>query len=97
MKGNEYIPHPIDTSKTEVPHELQDLLEKLAQNVHETWSAGRMKEGWTFGSQRNDELKQHPCLVPYDQLSDSEKGYDRETALQTLKVILQLGFKISKD
>lgn len=64
-------------------------------NVHEVWSAGRISEGWTKGP-RNDELKQHPCLIPYDELPESEKEYDRRTSVETLKFILSMGYRIVK-
>ena len=95
MKENNYQPNPIDTTDVVVPDELNDLLEKLAKNVHETWAAGRMKEGWKHGVTRDDAKKEHPCLVAYEELPDNEKEYDRETAMQTIKVMLKLGFKIS--
>ena len=76
--------------------ELDELIERLSENVHETWARNRMDQGWTFGEQRNDELRQHPCLVPYDELSEEEKAYDRDTAISTLKFITRCGFQISK-
>lgn len=91
-----YTPNPIDTSKIDLPEELVELTERIAENVHENWSAGRIKEGWTYGESRNDALKTTPCLVPYSELSDSEKEYDRVTAIQTLKLIVALGYKIEK-
>jgi len=73
---------------------LQELTELLAQNTHDIWAAQRITEGWQYGQERNDALKTHPCLVPYEDLPESEKEYDRNTATETLKVILKLGFKI---
>ena len=46
---------------------------------------------------RDDVLKQHPCLVPYEELPEEEKVYDRNSSVETLKLIMKLGFKISKD
>ena len=89
-----YTPKPIDTSDVQLPDELISLVERIAENVHDTWAAGRIKEGWTYGVSRNDTLKQHPCLVPYNELSDSEKAYDRDTAMETLKLIVKLGWTI---
>lgn len=91
-----YVPHPIDTEKVELPESLLELTEKIAENVHENWSAGRMSEGWTYGETRDDEKKTNPCLVPYSELTDSEKEYDRTTAIQTLKLIVALGYEIKK-
>ena len=93
---NTYQPHPIDTSKVELTASMEALTELLAKNVHEVWSAGRIADGWQWGEQRDDARKLHPCLVPYDQLPESEKEYDRNTVLQTIKTILQLGYTISK-
>mgnify|MGYP003305376095 CR=1 FL=1 len=91
-----YKPNPIDTSNIELPRELLELTEKIAENVHENWSAGRVAEGWSYGETRDDENMKTPCLVPYSELPDSEKEYDRTTAFQTLKLIVALGYKIEK-
>ena len=91
-----YKPNPIDTSKVELPDDLLELTEKIAENVHENWSVGRIADGWTYGETRNDEMKTTPCLVPYSELTDSEKEYDRVTALQALKLIVALGYRIEK-
>lgn len=91
-----YKPNPIDTSKVELPDDLLELTEKIAENVHENWSVGRIADGWTYGETRNDEMKTTPCLVPYSELTDSKKEYDRVTALQTLKLIVALGYRIEK-
>lgn len=91
-----YIPKPIDTSKITLPEELLALTEKIAENVHEVWSAGRLADGWTYGEERNDAEKKHPCLVPYDQLTETEKDFDRNTAFETIKLIVALGYRIEK-
>lgn len=91
-----YIPRPIDTSNVNLPSDLLDLTEKIAENVHEIWATSRINEGWVYGAQRNDREKTTPCLVPYDQLPASEKEYDRNTAMETLKFIVALGYKIEK-
>ena len=90
-----YTPHPLPTGSVELPASLLALLEKLAENTHEVWSAQRIREGWTFGPQRDDATKKHPCLVPYADLTESEKEYDRKTAAETLKAILLLGYTIN--
>jgi ryanodine receptor 2 len=71
-------------------------VELIAENVHETWAQSRLNQGWTYGERRNDDIKTHPSLIPYEQLSEEEKDYDRNTSVETLKLILKLGFKISK-
>ena len=91
-----YIPNPIDTTDVVLPEELEQLVEQMSKNVHEVWAETRIQQGWTYGEQRNDELKTHPCLVPYDDLPEEEKEYDRNTSIGTLKLIMKLGFKISQ-
>lgn len=93
---NDYVPEPIDTSTVNVPEDLAALAEQLAKNTHEVWALGRMSQGWVYGPERNDADKTHPCLVPYEDLPESEKEYDRHTSLEALKVILSLGYKLSK-
>jgi len=93
----EYIPSPINTSDIELTDDLKQLVEQLARNVHDIWAVGRITDGWTYGPERNDTLKQHPCLIDYSELPESEKEYDRNTAMETLKMILKLGWKIEKD
>ena len=89
-----YIPRPIDVVSVELPEDLALLVEQMAKNVHEVWAESRIKQGWRYGAQRNDELKTHPCLVPYEDLPEEEKGYDRNTAVGTLKLIMKLGYKM---
>ena len=91
-----YIPQPISTEDIELSKDILELSEQIAENVHEVWAASRMSEGWTYGQERNDELKKLPCLIPYDELPETEKDYDRNTAMQTLKLIQKLGYKITK-
>lgn len=92
-----YKPNPIDTTNVILPAELIELTEKIAENVHENWSAGRIADGWTYGEKRDDVKKTTPCLVPYSELSESEKQFDRNTAMETLKLIVSLGYKIEKN
>jgi hypothetical protein len=91
-----YHPQPIDTSNIEVPRDLLALADTLARNVHETWALERINQGWKYGTERNDAKKLHPCLVPYDDLPESEKKFDHITAMETIKVILGLGYDIHK-
>ncbi len=91
-----YTPTPLDTQDIDLPKVLDELVEEMARNVHDVWAQGRIAEGWTYGEQRDDKKRTHPCLVPYEELSDAEREYDRQTAVQTLKLILKLGFKIHR-
>jgi hypothetical protein len=92
----DYRPSPIDTSKITLPAEIQELTERLAENAHDIWAVQRMAEGWRYGPRRDDADKQHPCLIPYPALPDSEKVYDRMASMETLKAILALGYRIVK-
>lgn len=96
MKEKKYIPQPIDTNDVKLPEELEQLVEQMSKNVHEVWSETRISQGWKYGEQRNDELKTHPCLIPYEELPEKEKDYDRNTSIGTLKLIMQLGFSIER-
>ena len=96
MRKDAYVPQPMGTSDVQLPQELNELVEKMARNVHEVWAQSRISQGWTYGPERNDALKHHPCLVPYEDLPEVEKDYDRDTALGTLKLICKLGFTITK-
>ena len=91
---NTYAPQPLDTSGVLLPQELLLLLEKLAENTHEVWAAQRIRDGWTYGPQRDDAGKKHPCLVPYADLPESEKEYDRRTAGEALRAVVALGYRI---
>lgn len=92
-----YNPKPIDTDSIILSPELKELVEVLAKNVHEVWAESRIRQGWKYEKERDDNNKLHPCLIPYEELSEIEKDYDRNTAMQTLRVIGKLGFKIVKD
>ena len=91
-----YIPQPIDTNDVVLPEELSQLAEEMAKNVHEIWAETRIAQAWTFGSERNDAEKKHPCLVPYEELPEEEKVYDRNTSIETLKFIVSNGYEIKK-
>jgi hypothetical protein len=91
-----YKPKPIDTTKIELPKELLELTEKLAENAHDNWAKQRMGEGWTCGFKLDAATKQHPNLVFYDKLPENEKEYDRQVAMETLKAIIALGYIIEK-
>jgi len=92
-----YIPKPLETDRVELSPELLELTEQIAAHVHDIWASARIAEGWKYGPERNDERNEHPCLVPYLELPENEKEYDRQTAMETLKIISLLGFRIEKS
>jgi ryanodine receptor 2 len=91
-----YTPKTIDTSRIQLPSGLEELIERLAQNNHDHWARQRIREGWSYGVNRNDSLKEHPDLIPYNQLPESEKEYDRNTVVEALKAILASGYELNK-
>jgi hypothetical protein len=91
-----YQPRPIDTGHIQLPDEIRELLERIAENTHEVWSFQRLKEGWTYGTVRSDTNREHPCLVPYNELSESEKEYDRIISENVLKAVYAMGYEIRK-
>jgi hypothetical protein len=91
-----YKPQTIDTSHVTLSTDLQELVERLAQNNHDHWARKRIDEGWRYGAKRNDSKKHHPDLVPYDQLPESEKEYDRKTVVEALKAIIALGYEVGR-
>ena len=99
MKENklDYTPEPMDLSSVDLPESLIQLSERIAENVHEVWAKARMDEGWIYGEKRDDIHKKHPCLVPYDELPEEEKEYDRNTAMNTIKMVKKLGFRIDRE
>ena len=93
---NKYIPSPIDLSEVELPSDINSLVELIAKNVHDVWAKQRIEEGWTYGKNKDSVKKTTPCLVPYEELPEEEKEYDRKTAMETLKLVVKLGYKIIK-
>jgi len=93
----DYNPAPIETSGVRLSEDLRGLTELLARNAHDNWARQRLSEGWRYGPERNDARQEHPCLVPYEQLPEAEKEYDRTTAMETIKAIIALGYRIEKS
>lgn len=92
-----YQPKPIDTSNVTLSRELLELTELLAKNAHDHWAKQRLAEGWRYGPARDDASKEHPDLVAYEDLTNSEKDYDRQAAIETLKAIVALGYRIDRQ
>ena len=91
-----YTPKPIKTEDVTLDPDLLALSEEIAKNTHEVWAAGRIADGWSYGAVRDDAQKKHPCLIPYEELSEEEKGYDRATSLEALKLAVKLGYTIKR-
>ncbi|HTW91595.1 MAG TPA: RyR domain-containing protein [bacterium] len=91
-----YTPRPIDTENVTLSADLVELTERLAENAHDVWALQRIAQGWTWGEERDDKTKTHPDLMPYANLPESEKEFDRSTAMETLKAIIALGYSIAR-
>ena len=83
-------------SQIELPEELNELREALAENAHDVWAVERIAQGWTYGPKRDDDKKETPCMVPYSQLPESEKKFDRDMAESSLKLVKAVGYEIIK-
>jgi len=94
MPTDLYRPAPIETAGISLSPELEAHLERLAEHVHDLWSLRRMEEGWTIGATRSDQVRTHPNLVPYAELGERDKNYDRMVARETLKAVIALGYRI---
>lgn len=91
-----YLPKPIDVSDVILDLDLTELREAIAENAHEIWAVDRQAEGWTYGPKRDQDRKETPCMVPYSQLPEKEKEYDRKMAMKTLKLVRKMGYDIVK-
>lgn len=89
-----YVPNPVDTSHIQLPESINSLAELLAANTHEVWAKGRLAEGWRYGIRRDDVRRETPCLIPYCALSEEERAYDRNTCMETLKMLYAMGYEI---
>lgn len=90
-------PQPIDTSGIEIPEPVRAVRETLSRQAHDIWDAKRLADGWTHGEARDDDRRTHPNLVPYEDLDDRDRSYDRELIDGTIRLLLKLGFRIERD
>jgi RyR domain len=91
-----YVPQPIATEAISLPDDLVQLTEKLAENAHDHWAVLKLAEGWTYGPTQDPAAKRHPDLMAYKHLSEEKKEYDRKAAMETLKAIIALGYRIER-
>jgi len=92
-----YNPSPLNTEDVILTAELLSVVELIAENIHDEWSLKRICDGWRYGPERCDNKKHNPCIVPYSNLPESEKAYDRISTITTIKLLLALGYKIEKS
>lgn len=89
-----YTPNPINMQDIILPEELLALTERIAENTHDVWAKGRIAEGWRYGAVKDAGAKTTPLLVPYSELPECEKDYDRNTAMEAIKLVVKLGYRI---
>ncbi|XP_033246584.1 ryanodine receptor isoform X11 [Drosophila miranda] len=92
-----FVPKPVDTSGVTLPSSVDQIKEKLAENIHEMWALNKIEAGWSWGEHRDDYHRIHPCLTQFEKLPAAEKRYDNQLAVQTLKTIISLGYYITMD
>ena len=92
-----YKPGLPNLTSIEIPEDLETLTELLAEHAHDVWAIERQSEGWTYGRERNDRKLETPDMVPYSELPETEKQYDRIMAVNTIKLLLANGYKIVKQ
>ncbi|MBQ8642518.1 MAG: Ryanodine receptor Ryr [Clostridia bacterium] len=97
MSDKMYTPTPVETDDVVLNPDIMALAELLAKNTHDIWAMNRIADGWVYGPARDDVKKETPCLVPYEALPDSEKKYDRDVSLETLRLIIKLGYRIVRE
>lgn len=91
-----YVPKPEDTSNVVLSKEILDINEIIAKNTHENWAKNKLDDGWIYGKVLDEDKRTHPCLVEYEELSEEDKDYDRTTAIETIKLLVKMGYKITK-
>uniref|UniRef100_A0A336KLC6 CSON012070 protein n=1 Tax=Culicoides sonorensis TaxID=179676 RepID=A0A336KLC6_CULSO len=92
-----FVPNPVDISAVALPALVDNIKDKLAENIHEMWALNKIEAGWSWGERRDDMQRIHPCLTSFEKLPAAEKRYDCQLAVQTLKTIIALGYYITLD
>uniref|UniRef100_A0A672KZ94 Ryanodine receptor 3 n=1 Tax=Sinocyclocheilus grahami TaxID=75366 RepID=A0A672KZ94_SINGR len=91
MSQTSFIPKPVDTSQIGMPPHLEKVRDRLAENIHELWGMNKIELGWCYGKIREDNKRQHPCLVDFSKLPETERNYNLQMSTETLKTLLALG------
>ncbi|XP_067335761.1 ryanodine receptor 3-like isoform X11 [Channa argus] len=94
MSQASFIPTPVETSQIVMPLHLEKVRDKLAENIHELWGMNKIELGWSYGKIRDDNKRQHPCLVDFSKLPETEKNYNLQMSTETLKTLLALGCRV---
>lgn len=96
----DYNPQPVDLSHVQLPEGMDSLRELLAAHNHDTWAANKMspRNGYVYGKETNDQADPptHCDLIPYEDLDDEKKKWDRDTAEASIRLLIHLGYTITK-
>nr|KAG5704413.1 hypothetical protein BaRGS_024268 [Batillaria attramentaria] len=90
-----FVPNPVSTSHIQLPTYIENVRDKLAENLHELWSMAKIDQGWTFGETRDHQRKKNPSLTNFERLPMTEKKYVITLAYETLRTLLALGYHIT--
>jgi class 3 adenylate cyclase len=94
MNAGAELKPPTGTPPVKLTADIVSLVEQLAEFNHECWLKERTGQGWKFGPKRDEDRKENPCMVPYAELSEDDKKFNRATALETIRTILDLGYNM---
>ncbi len=74
-----------------------DEVEYLAEMEHGRWTAERLRSGWRWAPQRDAEAKVSPHLVPWAQLPEDIRQYDREFVERIPGMLATVGLEIVRE
>ena len=72
-------------------------LERMAEAEHDGWWEFELLNGWEFDEVRNDYLKKHNCLIPYNKLSETDKDKDRNSVKSYFEILKNAEFQIIRS
>lgn len=91
-----YIMVPRRNHETEF--ELSAEVHKNKANIeHDRWAEAKLKEGWKYDPQTNNEKRLHSLLMKWDQLTENEKENDRQIFSKISSLLNEAGYAIEKD
>ncbi|KAG1972845.1 ryanodine receptor [Pimephales promelas] len=89
-----FTPIPVDSSQVEYPPQLEQIKERLAENLHELWLIDKIEQGWNYGPVKDESKKIHSCLVEFSTLPDQERIHKLQSSEEILRTLLAFGVHI---
>jgi len=86
------------TSATDqdVPHVFSaGLLDLLARLEHDRWSREKIDAGWRYAPRREPQDRIHECLIPWDEMPDDLRQYDRQYVQNLPELLFKTGYAIT--